>query len=40
MRTYALVEKLHAIYGDKNAVLCIGPAGEYMMKSASIQGRR
>jgi aldehyde:ferredoxin oxidoreductase len=38
MRTYALVEKLHAKYGDKNAVLCIGPAGEYMMKSASIQG--
>lgn len=38
MRTYAIVEKLHAKYGDKNAVLCIGPAGEYMMKSASIQG--
>ena len=38
MRTYALVEKLHAKYGDKNAVLCIGPAGEYKMKSASIQG--
>ncbi len=37
MRTYALVEKLHAKYGDKNAVLCIGPAGEYKMKSASIQ---
>lgn len=37
MRTYALVKKLHAKYGDKNAVLCIGPAGEYEMKSASIQ---
>lgn len=37
MRTYELVEKLHAEYGDKNAVLCIGPAGEYNMKSASIQ---
>lgn len=38
MRTYELVEKLHAKYGEKNAVLCIGPAGEYKMKSASIQG--
>ena len=38
MRTYELVEKLHAEYGEKNAVLCIGPAGEYNMKSASIQG--
>ncbi len=37
MRTYALVEKLQATYGEKNAVLCIGPAGEYGMKSASIQ---
>jgi aldehyde:ferredoxin oxidoreductase len=37
MRTYALVEKLQATYGEKNAVLCIGPAGEYRMKSASIQ---
>ncbi len=37
MRTYELVEKLHEKYGDKNAVLCIGPAGEYNMKSASIQ---
>ena len=38
MRTYELVAKLHEKYGDKNAVLCIGPAGEYNMKSASIQG--
>ncbi|MFC1839669.1 aldehyde ferredoxin oxidoreductase family protein [Thermodesulfobacteriota bacterium] len=37
MRTYELVEKLHAEYGEKNSVLCIGPAGEYNMKSASIQ---
>ncbi len=37
MRTYALAEKLFAKYGDKNAILCIGPAGEYGMKSASIQ---
>ena len=38
MRTYELVEKLHAKFGEKNAVLCVGPAGEYKMKSASIQG--
>ncbi len=38
MRTYELVEKLHAKFGEKNAVLCIGPAGEHKMKSASIQG--
>ena len=37
MRTYALVEKLLAEYGEKNAVLCIGPAGEYKLASASIQ---
>jgi len=38
LRTYELVENLHAKFGEKNAVLCIGPAGEYKMKSASIQG--
>lgn len=38
MRTYELVENLHAKFGEKNAVLCIGPAGEHKMKSASIQG--
>jgi aldehyde:ferredoxin oxidoreductase len=38
MRTYELVEKLLARFGEKNAVLCIGPAGEFKMKSASIQG--
>jgi aldehyde:ferredoxin oxidoreductase len=37
MRTYALVEKLLGVYGEKNGVLCIGPAGEYELASASIQ---
>jgi aldehyde:ferredoxin oxidoreductase len=37
MRTYSLVDKLLKIYGDKTSVMCIGPAGEYLMKSASIQ---
>ncbi|MBW1787431.1 MAG: aldehyde ferredoxin oxidoreductase [Deltaproteobacteria bacterium] len=37
MRTYALVEKLMAAYGEKNGVACIGPAGEYKLGSASIQ---
>jgi len=37
MRTYALVEKLLQAYGEKNGVLCIGPAGEYQLSSASIQ---
>lgn len=37
MRTYALVSKLFAKYGDKNGILCIGPAGEYQLGSASIQ---
>jgi aldehyde:ferredoxin oxidoreductase len=37
MRTYALVEKLLGVYGTKNAVMCIGPAGEYQLASASIQ---
>lgn len=36
-RTYALVERLLAAYGAKNSVLCIGPAGEFRLKSASIQ---
>lgn len=38
MRTYKLVEKILEIYGDKNSVLCIGPAGEYRFKAASVQG--
>ena len=37
MRTYALVEKLLAAYGEKNGIACIGPAGEYRLGSASIQ---
>ena len=37
MRTYALAEKLFSRYGEKNAILCIGPAGEYRLGSASIQ---
>jgi aldehyde:ferredoxin oxidoreductase len=37
MRTYALVEKLLKRYGKKNGVLCIGPAGEYQLASASVQ---
>ena len=36
-RTYALVEKLFASHGDHHAVLCIGPAGEHQLTSASIQ---
>jgi aldehyde:ferredoxin oxidoreductase len=31
------VEKLLAVYGEKNSVMCIGPAGEYHLASASIQ---
>jgi aldehyde:ferredoxin oxidoreductase len=37
LRTYALVEKLLEAYGEKNSVLCIGPAGEFQLKGASIQ---
>ena len=37
MRTYALVERLLQGHGEKNGVLCIGPAGEYQLSSASIQ---
>jgi aldehyde:ferredoxin oxidoreductase len=37
MRTYALTEKMVALYGGKNAVLAIGPAGEFKLGSASIQ---
>jgi aldehyde:ferredoxin oxidoreductase len=37
MRTYALTEKLLQTYGDKSSVMCIGPAGEYRLKAASIQ---
>lgn len=37
MRTYTLVEKLFETEGDDNAILCIGPAGELQLSSASIQ---
>lgn len=37
LRTYELAERLLGIYGKKTSVLCIGPAGEYKMKVASIQ---
>ncbi|MBW2674185.1 MAG: aldehyde ferredoxin oxidoreductase, partial [Deltaproteobacteria bacterium] len=36
-RTYSLAGKLFERYGDKNSLLCIGPAGEYRFASASIQ---
>ncbi|HDQ70516.1 MAG TPA: aldehyde ferredoxin oxidoreductase [Chloroflexi bacterium] len=38
MRTYQTVATLLETYGEKNAVLCIGPAGEYQLNIASIQG--
>ncbi|MFZ0449935.1 MAG: aldehyde ferredoxin oxidoreductase C-terminal domain-containing protein [Desulfatiglandaceae bacterium] len=37
MRTYALVEKLFRDHGEKLGVACIGPAGEYLLASASVQ---
>lgn len=37
MRTYQLVEKILARYGEKTSVLCIGPAGEYKLAVASVQ---
>ena len=37
MRTYALVEKLTATYGEKCSITCIGPAGDFQLSSASIQ---
>jgi len=36
-RTYDLVEAIHRNEGENYAVLCIGPAGEYQLASASIQ---
>ena len=36
-RTYALVEAIHKTEDEDRAVLCIGPAGEYQLSSASIQ---
>ncbi len=37
MRTYALVEKLAAEYGDKTSITCVGPAGDLLLSAASIQ---
>jgi aldehyde:ferredoxin oxidoreductase len=37
MRTYEATKKLLDTYGEKNAILIIGPAGEFQFKSASIQ---
>jgi aldehyde:ferredoxin oxidoreductase len=37
VRTYDLVKKIKAFYGEKNSVTCIGPAGEFQFPIASIQ---
>lgn len=37
LRTYALMEQLVSAYGEKITVLCIGPAGEQLLASSSIQ---
>ena len=37
MRTYALAAKLLDTYGQKTGIMCIGPAGEFKLASASIQ---
>lgn len=37
VRTYALVDRVQREDGADQAVLCIGPAGEYQLASASIQ---
>ena len=37
MRTYDLAKRLLQTYGEKNSFLCIGPAGEYKLASASVQ---
>lgn len=37
LRTYALAKRLQDVYGDKTAILCIGPAGELHLRAASIQ---
>ena len=37
MRTYALVEKLRQVYGDKKSITCTGPAGDMLLLAASIQ---
>ncbi|MBD3398552.1 aldehyde ferredoxin oxidoreductase [Candidatus Micrarchaeota archaeon] len=37
LRTYELIDRILSDYGDKHSVLCIGPAGELQVRSASIQ---
>lgn len=37
MGTYALTKTLKEKYGEKTAIICIGPAGEMQMRSASVQ---
>ncbi|MDY7036299.1 MAG: aldehyde ferredoxin oxidoreductase C-terminal domain-containing protein [Thermodesulfobacteriota bacterium] len=37
MGTYALTGALKAKYGEKTSIICVGPAGEMLLKSASIQ---
>ena len=37
MRTYAFAKKLLETYGEKTAILCIGPAGEFQLTAASVQ---
>jgi len=37
MRTYAFAKKLLETYGEKTAILCIGPAGELQLTAASVQ---
>jgi aldehyde:ferredoxin oxidoreductase len=37
LRTYALAEKIFETYGEKQGMACIGPAGEFNLKCASIQ---
>ena len=37
MRTYAFAKKLLEAYGEKTAILCIGPAGESQLTAASVQ---
>lgn len=37
MGTYETAERLLETYGAKNSILLIGPAGEYMLSSASVQ---
>ena len=37
LRTYALVEKLKTVFGERSSITCVGPAGEMQLAAASIQ---